>query len=110
MFQFIKRVHFISKHNFPNPLFGDGAKMHRWLQNNGWPANKFVDLLMAGSEGIDNSMLRLKFQLMTTGSYLVITDKDREALENLHKMFNKPEYARHDKDNLITMLREMKYR
>ncbi len=105
MFQSLKRAAFISRQNFSHWNTGDAVRMHLWLQENGWPANEFVDLLMRVYPKLPPQSLKFKFYL--GDQYEWVASKDREALERLCATLAEPDFRQEDKKNLEGWLQQI---
>jgi len=105
VFQPLKRANFIAKHNAPHFPLGDLAKRHLWLQNNGWPANKFVDLFMRAHKGA--TYVDLVFELFMCRQISWVGRDDVNALFSLLEEIDTPAFRAVDTDHLIPWLSKM---
>lgn len=110
MFQAIKRAKFLSEHNYPHFDTNDIVSMHLWLQENGWPANEFVDLYMRGHrasppgfEGLD----AMTFKFYMEDQYEWVQHDKVDSLNHLFETISAPEFRNADKDGLVNWLGQM---
>jgi hypothetical protein len=105
MFQSFRRAKYISENNFYHWNTQDGARMHLWLQKNGWPANDFVDWFMRVYPKITETS-KLRFKLYLTSQFDWVEANDTQSFEWLYELISEPEFQKEDKDkNLTTWLK-----
>jgi len=106
MFQSIKRARYISRNNFYHWNTQDGARMHLWLLEHGWPANDFVDWFMkVYPEAGEKS--QLIFKLFLTSQFEWVESNKHDSFEWLYKTILEPEFQKHDKNRNLTTWLEM---
>lgn len=107
MFQSIKRASFIGKNNFSHWDAGDLVRMHLWLQENGWPANQFVDLFMRAYPKFDRVMDGMAFELYMCNQYDWVRKDDVNALAEFYDKVNKARFKDVDHAGLVRWLEPM---